>query len=349
MTLSQIATLTKQIITISVFALVLGTISFIGYKLWYAYYLAHLPPVEEKPDTRFGILPLPDFPEAKVSSSNFSYSIDTTTGGLPLVGTDLGFEKIIKVYFVTKSFASLLSPERSQNLADTFDLQVNPQIISEVNYRFQDADKTLTVDLDSGNFKFINEATPSSGQGLDDDSKLVGDFKNILSSLGVLNEDLNRGRFKVNLLKNEGDKFVPTTLRKEAVAAQISLWPQDLDKKSILTADFNKALVNATVINGASSLGNYLALNFNYYPIDTTTFATYPIKTAEVAFDHLKNGRGVVIIEPDKPQVSISSIYLGYYLSENYNPYLLPIFVFEGPNFAAFVPATTEQFQAQAR
>src|SRR3989344_5818948 len=103
MTLSQTAILTKQVITLSIITIVLGTVSFIGYKIWYAYYLANLPPIEEKPDTKFGKLPYPDFPVAGVSSYNFSYSIDTTTGGLPKVGTDAGFEKLIKVYFITKS------------------------------------------------------------------------------------------------------------------------------------------------------------------------------------------------------------------------------------------------------
>ncbi len=349
MTLSQTATLTKQIITISVLALILGTVSFIGYKIWYAYYLAHLPVVEEVPDTKFGLLPQPDFPSSSVSSSNFSYSIDTATGGLPKVGIDPGFEKIIKVYFVNKSFATLLSPERSQNLAEKLGLNPNPQIISEVNYRFKDKAKTLNVDLDNGNFKFTNEATPSGGQSLDDDNKLTTDFKNILNSLGVLKEELTRGRAKVNLFRLQGNQLIPTTVRTEAGVAQVSLWQGSPDKKLIFTPEFNKALVNATVVRGADNIDNYLSLNFTYYPIDTTTFATYPLKSTEVALDNLKAGKGIVVIEPAKPQVSITSLSLGYYLSENYNPYLLPVFVFEGPDFVAYVPAITEQFQNQTR
>lgn len=346
MTLSQTAILTKQIITISVFALILGTVAFVGYKLWYAYYLAHLPPVEEVPDIKFGVLPAADFPKAKVSSSNFSYSLDTSTGGLPKVGIDPGFEKVIKVYFVTKSFATLLSPERSQALAEKFGFNSPPQIITEVNYRFQDKLKTLDIDLDSGNFNYTSEATPS-GQGLDDDDKLVTDFEIFLGKIGGLKDDLRSGRTRVDLLRLEGNTLVPTSLRSEAQAAQISLWPKTLDKKPIFTPEFNKSLVNAVVLDSSNSLNNYLSLEFTNFPIDQTTFATYPVKTSEVTFDDLKAGKGVVVVEPAKPQVSITSVYLGYYLSGNYNPYLLPIFVFEGPSFAAYVPAIAEQYQTQ--
>lgn len=344
MTLTQTAIFTKQIIAISIFALVIGTAGFIGYRIWHAYYLANLPPVEEKPDTKFGLLPQPDFPKISVSSSNFSYSLDTSTGNLPKIGVDKGFEKILKVYFVVKSFATLLSPEKSQNLAEKFNISTPPQILSETKYLFSQNSKSLTVDLDSGNFVYQKEATISAREALDDDDKLVSDFKKILQTLEVFKEELNSGRTKINLLKKDGDKLVPTTLRAETEAAQISIWQQKLDDKSIFTGDFNRALINAVVVKSAGNIENYLSLNFTYYPIDTTTFATYPARSAEEAFEDLKSGKGVVILESEKPQVSITAIYLGYYLSENYSPYLEPVYVFEGGHFAAYVPAVSSQF-----
>lgn len=349
MTLTQTAILTKQIITITIITLFLGIVSFIGYKIWYAYYLAHLPPVEEKPDTKFGVLPFPDFPKISVSSSNYSYTLDTATGGLPKLGQEGGFEKIIKVFFLPKPYATFLSPDKAQNLAEKFNIKTPPDILSEVNYSFKDKDKNLTIDLDSGNFTYTNQATPSANQSLDDDNKLVLDFENVLGNLGVLKEELKKGRTKVTLLKLEGIKLVPTTLKAESFAAQISLWPEAIDKKSIFTADFNQSLVNCVVIKSASSLENYLSLDFTFWPIDTSTFATYPTKSAEDALSDLKSGKGVVIIEPVKPSVSITSVYLGYYLSDSYSPYLEPIYIFEGPNFVAYVPAVSGEFIAPAR
>ncbi len=335
MTLTQTAVLVKRAITISIIILVIGIVSFISYRIWYAYYLSNLPPVEEKPDTKFGLLPLPNFSSSAVSTSNFSYSLDTITGGLPKVGVDPGFEKIIKVYFVTQTFATLLSPDKSTDLAQKFDISTPPEIINETKYNFKDKDKTLSVNLDNGNFSYTKQASVSGILKPDEDQKIVADFQQTLSNLGILKEDLKNGRNKIIFLKE------PQTI-------QISLWPEAIDKKPIFTADFNKSLITATVLGNADNLENYLSLTFTYYPIDTSTFATYSLKTAEVAFEDLKNGKGTVVVEPEKPQVSITSVSLGYYLSENYSPYLQPIYVFEGPSFVSYVTAINEQFQAQA-
>lgn len=345
MTLTQTAVLTKRVIVISIVVGILGISSFIGYRIWHAYYIAHLPPVEEKPDAKFGQLPLPDFPKGNISSSNFSYSLDTTTGGLPKVGQDPGFGKIVKVYFIAQPFATLLAPERSQSLAQKFNIATAPAILSETKYQFDDKGKSLIVNLDSGNFSYTNESTMSAKLTLDVDNKLVTDFEQMLSTLGILNDDLKNGTNKVIPLRNDNGQLTPTNLRSEAQAAQISLWPSSIDQKSIFTPNPNKSLVNAVVFGGADKLENYQTLNFSYYPIDINTYATYPIKTAESAFDDLKNGKGAVIVVPKNPQVSITSVELGYYLSESYTPYLQPIFVFEGPNFISFVSAISEQYQ----
>lgn len=255
------------------------------------------------------------------------------------MGVDPGFEKIIRVYFMPQTFATLLSSEKSEALAEKFGITSSPEILSETEYRFKDQGKDLTVNLDSGNFSYINSAAAFSETGLDDDQKLAADFNGTLSALGLLKDDLSTGRNKVILLKSTPEGIVPVGTRSEAKAAQISLWPAPLDKKPIFTADFNNALVTATVLGGADELDNYLSLDFTYYPIDATTFATYLLKTAEAAFADLQNGKGIVVTPPDKPQVSITSVYLGYYLPENYSPYLQPIYIFEGPNFVAYTAA----------
>ncbi len=349
MTLSQTAALTKKVIVISIITIVVATISFISYNIWHAYYLAHLPPVVEKPDPRFGILPAINLPPSKVSPSTLSYSVDTATGNLPTIGVDAGFEKFIKVYFVTKTFASLLSSVKSHDLADKFQIATPPQILSETNYVFKDNNKTLNVDLDSGNFSYTNQATISGTEALDNDNKLIADFNTTLQGLGVLKPDLQNGRSKILLFRNEGTNLIPTDVRTEASAAQISLWPASIDNKPIMTSSLDTSLINAKLYKSASDLQNYFSLNYTYYPIDTSTFATYPIKTPDSALTDLKSGKGVILLQPPKTNVSILKVYLAYFLPETYSPYLQPVFVFEGPQFEAYVPAISDEFQSQTK
>ena len=89
-------------------------------------------------------------------------------------------------------------------------------------------------------------------------------------------------------------------------------------------------------------------MNYTYYDVDLKTFGTYPIKTVSDAFKDLKVGKNTVLIKtPTSGQVSLRSIYLAYYQSENYTPYLQPVYVFEGENFAAYVVAIPNDYLAQ--
>lgn len=333
MTLTQTAILTKQIITISIIALIVGILSFTGYKIWYAYYLSTLPPVEEKPDTKFGILPSPLFPKPKVSSSNFSYELDTKTGGLPKIGVDKGFEKMIKVYFILKTYATFLSPDRSRALAEKFNISNPPNILNETVYNYTQADKLLTVDLDSGNFEY-SKKMPASSEALSPDETLVAGFTGMLSNLGVFKDELRGGRTNVETFKNGETNF-----------AQVSIWPKDINDKPILTSDINRSDIFATIIKSSENIENYLMFNFTHYQIDTSTFATYYMKSPDDAFNDLKGGKGAIILVPDKPQASITNVYLGYFLPEKYTPYLQPIFIFEGPQFVGYVSAIPDEFQ----
>ncbi len=329
MTLAQTAILTKQVVVVSIITVIVSLTSFVGYKIWYAHYLASLPPVEEKPDIKFGPLPKPDFPPAFVSSSNYTYSLDTSTGGLPKIGVDPGFDKLVKVYFIIKPYATFLSPDKSQSLADKFGFNSAPQVLNETTYSYKEGNKNLVVDLDSGNFKYTKDSTPSASPVTGDDSQLVGNFQNILSTLGALRDEFKTGRSKI--IRNSS-------------TVTISLWPADINKKQIITSNLDRSLVNATVTSSASDLTNYLGLNYTFFQVDQNTFATYPLKNPEDAFTDLKAGQGVVLVEPPKPQVSITSVSLDYFMPDKYNPYLQPVFLFEGPGFAALVPAVSNQF-----
>lgn len=331
-TLTQTAVLTKKLILISAIAIFASIIGLIGYNVWRAYYLASLPPVEEKPDLKFGLLPKPDFSGSDVSSSNFSYSLDTTTGGMPKIGQETGFDKLIKVYFITQTFTTLLSSDRASTLAEKFNFFSPPEILNETKYKYQNKEKTLTVDLDTGNFIYIKEATISAESEIDKEAALVAGFKQILSYLGVSKQDIAKGRSKIIQLENK--------------AVQISLWPDSIDKKIIYSNEFDKALINAEVYGSANKLENYRSINFTYYPVDLSTFATYPLKNPDTAFNDLKTGNGIIIASADSPQISITSVSLGYYMSKNYNPYLLPIYIFEGPDFIAYVDAISNQFHS---
>lgn len=339
MTLTQAAIITKRFFYLSILIIFLGSSTFLGLKLWKIYHPPLQIVVEETPKAEFGNLPYPKFPTSSVTSSNFSYSIDTVDGNLPT------FDDIIKVFVIPPSFATLLAPDKSQTLAEKLNLIPLPEILSETEYKFTNADSTLLVDLDSGNFKYKKQATLSAQPStFASNAQLVLDFKSLLASIGYLKDELKEGSTKVVFLKNENDKLIPTSTSQDATAAQISIWPTSIDGKSIYTPATEKSLINAIITANATDISSYLSINYTLWPVDTSSSASYPLKTTYDALDDLKAGKGVIIKEPKKTQVSILNVRLGYYETEEYTPYLQPIYIFEGSDFQAYVPAISNQY-----
>lgn len=339
MTLTQTAIIVKQIIFFTAIFVIISIIAFVGYQAAYNYYISRRPPPEERPDTKFGTLPALDLPPSLAPSSNFTYSLDTVTGNLPRLDQDPGFKKIIKVYFITRPVATLLSPDRSVEFAEKFGITNPPQVLSETLYRFFQEGRTLTVELDTLNFKFANTKVTPSNELLPNDNSLIGSFKGFISSVGASHPDLNEGPAKVTLLKEENGQLNPTAARSEAHYAHISLWPKAIEGKLIYSPKFNVSLISALISGSAASIDNYLSIEYTYWQIDPSTSATYPAKTLEAAYDELKSGQGTVVIAPPSPKVSITAVTLGYFLPEKYTPFLQPIYIFEGPEFVSYVGA----------
>lgn len=338
MTLSQTAVLVKQTVFITVIFVILSIIALIAYQTAYNYYISRRPPAEERPDNKFGQLPALDFPQSVVSGTKFSYSLDTATGNLPRLGQDPKFPKIVKVYFINKPVSTLLSPDRGVEFAKKFNIVTPPQVLSETSYRFYQDARTLTVELDTQNFKFANTKVTPSDQILPNDKNLADGFRGLLSNLG-LKTDLQDGPAKITLLKEEAGKLVPTNARSEARFANVSLWPKGIEGKLIYSPKYDVSLISALVTGSSNNMENYYSIEYTYWSPDTTILATYAAKSLDQAFEELKSGQAAVILEPGTPNVSITNITPGFYLPEKYTTFLQPIYIFEGPQFIAYVGA----------
>lgn len=339
MTLTQTAVLTKRVLLIFGLAIFLSTVGWISLSYYRAYKRAHTPPVEEKPDVKFGILPQPNFKEASSSSSNYSYNLDTITGGLPQT------PKIMRVYFVPQLGTTLLSPDRAKDLANNLNFSDGPLRLSETEYQFSNSQGgKLIIDLSSGNFHFqrgVDISNFPQDDILADQGKLVADFKNYLSHKELLYDLLKNGRSLVTY---------DSLTQKESSTAAVTIWPDDVDKIPVVTDSLVNGLVKATVTKAKDELGHYRSLDFIYWSPAPDNFSTYPIKTAKEALNDLKSAQATVAVQSPSPQVSITSVKIAYFESEKYSPYLEPVFVFESRDihgslqFAAFVPAITSEF-----
>ncbi len=319
MTLTQAAKITRISLIGLVLAGVLGTIGGFGYNIWHQRYLASLPPVEEKPQNLFGELPALKLPKGKVSSANFSYSVDTTTGNFPDI------PKLVNVYFIPPGTITLLSNQKARDLANKLGFDSDPQVISETKQRFgNQSGGSIEVDITTLNFS-LSTSTPSAeaSQSAAADATpeaLINSFKNYLTEKKLLSENITKGPTKVNF-------------------DEINIWPEAIDSIPFITANPNRSLIRGVAKQNSASDFAFSNVSYTNWVVDTTKSSTYKIKAATQAFDELKAGDGLILLETSKSQVSLSNLYLAYYISEEYSPYLQPVYVFEGPNFLALVDA----------
>lgn len=339
MTLTEAAAFTKKGIIVSVITLVVVFMAWGAWHYYYNYiYLPGLPVAVEQPTLAFGPLPKVAFPESAVSSSNFSYTLDTETGALPEK-----LPSLFKVYSVAQLATDLLALDRAKSLARSLAFNITPQAISATQYKFIDDINggELIVDLDTGNFKFRRNVATGSGENYERIEDFISDvqqgqiLKGFLSSKGLLKEQLKDGK-TIATYNNQ--------IKKDSTLVTINLWQQSIEDYPIVTPKFNEGLIKAVGNNNRSPDRKYILVDYIFWPIDLENFGTYPIKTAYEAFEELKNGEGFIAVEPRSSTASVAKVYLAYYLAEEYSNYLQPVYVFEGVEFAALVPAIKSEF-----
>lgn len=335
MTLTEAASFTKKAFVFIFIFFIILIISVFGVRAYLAAEKAKVKPPEEKADLNYGVLPKPNLEKSLGDSSSYNYTLNTEDGKLPTQ-----FPKLIKVYFIPKLGTTLLAGDRAKSLAREFKFEQGPNIISPTKYQFTDGiGGEITIDLDTSNFKYSREASLSA----EETSEVIADqptislqFRDFLKRHGLLKEQLTEGG--TNIEYETGDQSTSNT-------AVVTLWQNNIDELPIITSNFKEGLVRTIINKSINEDSRYDLLDYNYWEIDTTNFATYPLKDIQVAFDEMKKGESSVVIEPTSPNISIVKAYLGYLLSKQYTPYLQPVYVFEGENksFAALVPAITQE------
>lgn len=335
MTLTQTAVWTKRVLLSIAILSVIGLSTWLSLRFYYVhYFLPQKRAEEEKPQVKFGILPKPLFPTSTLSSSNYSYSIDTDTGALP---TDL--PKTLKVYFNPQLGTSLLAANKARELASSLNFTTGPDLINPTSYKFSDAsDGSLTIDINSGNFSFKRkpklDPQELKQESLEDEDTLDEKFKDFLNRNQLLKSGLRKGKMKVIY-----EKFS----RKESTTAAVTIWPEDIDKIPVVTPSSDEGLIKG-ILSKERGENPFFEFKFIYWLPDTQNFSTYPIKDTQTALADLKGGKAIILKEPKLSKVSISSIFLAYFEPFEYVQYIQPVFVFQGNDFLAYVSAITDQY-----
>ena len=346
--LTQVSITTRKIIRYGIFSviaiIILRMLLLTSIKIYRKFFPSPPPPAT----VTYGKLPKLPFPD-KPLPANMTFTLETAQGGFPKLALQA------KVFFMPKLSANLLSLSTAKDKAGGLGFRQDAEEVSSAVYRFphKTAPAVLEMNIVSGIFS-ISYDLKSDSSPLDKRppapeiaASLVRSF---LSSASLLPADLT-GPTTHEFEKLQEGKFAPALALSDANLIKINLFRKSYDDLPVLTPDPNKANVWFLVSGAQEKEKQIVGSEYHYFPVDETQFSTYPLITAETAWNDFTAGKAYyanVGATKEGESVKIRKIYLAYYDAGIPTDFLQPVIVLEGDKgFMAYLPAVTSDYYGE--
>lgn len=342
-TLHKIAEETRTLFkwsTISLLALISLILIFkTGINIKEYFYPTPVPP----PTVSFGKLPQISF-LPNTTTKSLSYTINTLSGTLPT------FPDRVKIYQITQPQPNLLALKRAQERVVEAGFDPPATSISDTIYQWQtqsQLSKKLTQNILSFNFNlstnFLNNQNLFNKEPLSE-NEAVDVTRSYVSKISLFHEDIDTAKTKITPLLFKDSQLVAATSISTTQVIRVDLYQKNIDNLPVYYPHPPFSTMNFLVA-GKRPREEILEANF-YHQIINETSATYPIITADEAFSQLKKANAyIAAYYGTDNQIKIKNVYLGYYLGEITQDYLMPIVIFEGNDgFFAYISAVKEEW-----
>ncbi len=324
--------------------LVLGRVVWIVGFNAFRYFFPKPPP---PPTVSFGKLPELLFPSQE-NLPKFSYTLELPEGELPTTPPSL------PVFTMPLPRSSLVALDETRRVATRLGFTVGEESISQSIYRFRrkDVPATLEANIITGafsiNYNLINDPTPFSGHPPTAEAAAAA-IRSFLSSADLLPEDFTNGQISSQFLKLEGAALVTVPSLSEANFVRVDFFRQEYNELPVVTRSGTSGNVWFLVSGLTTRERQIIAGEYHYFPVDIGSSGTYPIKTAQTAWEEFNSGQGAIISPGNnKERVIIRRVYLSYYDNSEPQEFFQPVFVFEGDNdFVAYLSAVTSDYYGE--
>lgn len=335
-TLAEVTSETRTILKWGGLVLGLLIIGFIAFRIYSAFFAP-----EPAPTVTFGKLEF-QFPTNQVSNS-LSYALDTVTGDLPSLPTQT------KVYVIEKKEPDLLSLARATDRVATAGFSTKPAFLSDSVYQWPDEGppaRTLTMNIFTNNFNMLSSYLSDSEFltfDTTDSNSAVLAARSFLEGLNLLPEDLSAEKTKTILFSINNFSLIPATSISNAQVIQVNLFQNDINGMAIYYSHPATSPMNFLVAEiGRETM--VVEANFTHRNVLDIS-STYPLKTAGEAFLDLKNNNTYIsTYTGTQENILIKNVSLGYFIGDKEQNHLVPVVVFEGNNFQAFVLAVKDEW-----
>lgn len=304
-----------------------------GYKIYRATH-----PIYVAPTQRYGVLPAIVFPEKEKTTKSFSFEFANDT--VPQ------FSDQARVYVIYRSSSSIMALEKDKETAKKFQFTEEPNEVKTGVYEFKNgsSNKTLTMNVLNGSFTltypYMSDQLLLSTNNMPSKNEAIEIASSFLELGDKMTEDLKNGEKKVSYWKIQNGSLIAADSQSEANMARVDFYRSKLNELNVLSENVGKASVSVLVSGSEVTDKEVLEVNYKDLNIDSESYSTYPIKTAQEAIEDLKAGNYWPASDITAAKVVIRDMYLAYFEPVSLTNYLQPVFVFEGDNnFVAYVPA----------
>lgn len=303
------------------------------------------------PAAAFGKLDPINFPQTE-NATPLNYTIDTVTGKLPeLFDENKKPRDRIAVHKLLRSELTLLDlQDTRKNVQKTGFTGSGVQISGDI-YRFQKFEtlpKTLDIDIVTKNFTlssaFAFNEMILQGSSLPQGADAIRTTTSLTKALGASTDDIDTTKTKIQLLRLKNGVLLDAETREDAQIIRIDYFQNNQNQLPIYYPKGVYSTMYFLVGSSTKKDSGIVLGNFFHQKIGQQQSA-YPIKSVQTAFSELKEGKGYIAANFVKgATIPIKEIFLGYYLGNEYEEYLMPIYIFKGreDEFYAYVSAISD-------
>jgi len=294
------------------------------------------------PKMEFGKLPNPSFP--KQNKLSLDYQINTVDGQLPPLPDR------INVYKVVTNEPSLVALDNARSSLRGVGFTQGEEKINDSIYQWSNTTGVnVQYNIFTNNFQVSSDVAsspPPLGISLTNDI-LLQSATNLLDNLSENSSDINQANYKVIYLALQNGQLGKVSSADQAQAAQINLFQNPINKYQVYYQETDSSSMNF-IFEDEGGFPKLVYGKYFHFTPDLKTFSDYPIKTAQQAFEDLKNDNAYVSTTlKDGETADILNVALGYYIGEKNESYFLPVIVFSGNNFTAYVNAIPAELISQ--
>ena len=344
-TLSKVTQTTRKVLAIGAMLFVGFLLIYFGVKIGLSVKESLYPTPPPPPTVTYGKLPQIPFPTQQHPIA-FTYSLNTVSGSYPT------FSDRAKIYKIATLDPNLLSMQKAQENIKGLRFESKPSAISDVVYQWTNSEtpiKTLQMNIQTNNFiitsPYLNDPTVLGAENVPDQQTSITSTTSFLTSMENFPDDIDTNKTKVSLFAISNNQLIPATSLSNTQIVRVDYFQKDVDKLPLVYATPSLSPMSFLLGSSNALTPQIVEAHFFHQSI-SDDFATYPIKTAKEAYEDLKNGNAYIASSPSFPtEITIRTISLAYFMSNESMQYLMPVIVFQGDNnFVAYVSAVSENW-----